>query len=181
MEKTLDVKPLAEKAYELGFEYEKKYGGCSQCIIASLQDTFGEQNDDIFKSSTGLVGGVGGLTDTGCGAYVAGAMFLSSHTGRERSNLDDLDALHKTLDVVTKLHDRFIQEYGTAICRNIHMKLLGRNYYLQDEDEWAKFENAGGHTKICPEVVGKAARWVVEIMYQEELISKINPNEGKNI
>jgi C_GCAxxG_C_C family probable redox protein len=172
MENKLDVKSLAEKAYELGFEYEKKYGGCSQCTIASLQETFGQQNDDIFKSSTGLIGGVGGLTDTGCGAYSAGAMFLSFHMGRERANFDDLGAVHKTLDAVTRLHDRFIQEYGTAICRDIHMKLLGRSYFLPDEDEWAKFENAGGHTKICPEVVGKAARWVVEIMHQEALILK---------
>ena len=172
MEKTSGVESLADRAYELGFEYEKKYGGCSQCTIASLQDTLGEQNDVIFKSAAGFVGGVGGLTDTGCGAYVAGAMFLSYHMGRERSTFDDLDALHKTLEAVTKLHDRFIQEYGTAVCRDIHMKLLGRYYYLHDEDEWAKFENAGGHTKTCPEVVGKAARWIIEIMHQEGLIQR---------
>lgn len=167
-----DINFLAEKAYALGFEYEKKYGGCSQCTIAALQDTFGEQNDDIFKSLTGLVGGVGGLGDTGCAAYLAGAIYLSCQMGRERSNFDDLGSLHKTFDSVTKLHARFIKEYGTAICRDIHMKLLGRYYYLHDEDEWAKFEKAGGHTKTCTKVVGKAARWVVEIMHEEGLILK---------
>jgi len=93
--------------------------------------------------------------------------------GRERSNFNDPEGnLNKTIDAVTKLHDRFIKKYGTAICRDIHMKLFGRYYYSHDEDDWAKFEKAGGHTKICPDVVGKAARWIVEIMYEEGLISK---------
>ena len=168
-----DVRVLCEKAYKLGFEYEKTYGGCSQCIIATLQDLFSMQSDDIFISATGLVGGVGGLCDTGCGAYIGGAMFLSRLTGRDRVSFHDPESdISRTLGLVTKLHDRFIQTYGTAICRDIHMKLFGRTFFLHDKDEWAKFEEAGGHTKVCPDVVGRAAQWVVEILGEEGLISE---------
>jgi len=41
-----------EKAYELGKEYEKTYRGCSQCVVAALQDTFNIRKDDIFKAPT---------------------------------------------------------------------------------------------------------------------------------
>jgi hypothetical protein len=52
MAKTADKK-AAEKAYELGKEYEKSYMGCSQCAIAALQDALDMRNDDIFKAATG--------------------------------------------------------------------------------------------------------------------------------
>jgi len=32
----------SEKAYELGFEYEKNYGGCAQCAIWALYEMFPE-------------------------------------------------------------------------------------------------------------------------------------------
>ena len=51
---------LTDKAYELGFAYEKEYRGCVQCTIAAVQDTLGVRNDFIFKSASGLSAG-GGL------------------------------------------------------------------------------------------------------------------------
>ena len=42
-----------EKAYNLGKEYEKTYRGCSQCVIAALQDVLGVGSDDVFKAATG--------------------------------------------------------------------------------------------------------------------------------
>jgi len=50
---------LVEKAYTLGKEYDKTYRGCSQCVIAALQDVLEIRNDDIFKSATGRQEGPG--------------------------------------------------------------------------------------------------------------------------
>ena len=47
------ISELADKAYNLGKEYERTYRGCSQCVIAALQDALEIRNDDIFKSATG--------------------------------------------------------------------------------------------------------------------------------
>lgn len=163
----------AEKAYELGKEYEQTFRGCGQCVIAALQDTFDVRNDDIFKAATGLAGGGARATDSGCGAYVGAVLFLGSRLGRERANVQDAEGVrHRNLELVMKLRNRFIREYGSVVCRNIQTRVLGRPYYLADPEDFQKFEDAGGHADSgCPEVVGKAARWTVEIMLEAGLFA----------
>jgi C_GCAxxG_C_C family probable redox protein len=161
----------AEKAYQLGKEYEKDYKGCAQCVLAALQDAFGIRNKEVFKAATGLAGGSGGCTDGNCGAYSGAIMFISSLIGRDRDDFADKSgAVRNNMELAQKIHDRFIQEYGSVICRNIHTKLFGRPYYLPDPEEHEKFEKAGAHTKHCPEVVGKAARWAAELVNEANLV-----------
>ena len=168
------AKTTAEKAYELGKEYEKAYKGCSQCAIAALQDALGIRNDDIFKSATGLAGGGCGTIDGSCGAYVGSIMVLGSLLGRERDKFDDFESIapdSRIFELARKFRNKYIQEYGSVVCRNIHTKVFGRPYYLVDPDEFEKFEAAGGHDdRGCPEVVGKAARWMAELIQEENLL-----------
>jgi len=160
-----------EKAYELGKNYEKTYRGCSQCVVAALQDVFNIRNDDIFKSATGLAGGSAMSGEGGCGAYVGAIMVLGCLVGRERDNFSDPEGIRfKTHQLAGKLRKKFIDEYGSIVCRNIQTKVLGRYYYLADPQEYEKFHNAGAHDIHCPEVVGKAARWMAEIIMEENLV-----------
>jgi C_GCAxxG_C_C family probable redox protein len=162
---------LVKKAYTLGKEYEKTYRGCSQCVIAALQDTLEIRNDDVFKAATGLAGGTGLAGDSGCGAYVGAVLVLSSLLGRERYNFSDPEGIRfKTHQLSRKFREKFIQEYGSVVCRNIQNKILGRYYYLPDPQEYEKFHKAGAHDIHCPEVVGKAAKWMTEIILEENLI-----------
>ena len=155
----------AKHAYQLGKEYEKTFKGCSQCVIAALQDTFDIRNDAIFKAATGLAAGGGASTDGSCGAYSGAIMVLSSLLGREREDFaDNAGILLDNFELVRKLHDRFIQEYGSVVCRNIQTKIFGRPYYIADMDEFEKFEKAGAHDVHCPEVVGNASRWTAELI-----------------
>jgi C_GCAxxG_C_C family probable redox protein len=166
-----DKKELSNKAYKLGYEYEQTYKGCAQCIVAAVQDTLDIRNDDIFKGVTACSGGGGSLCDTGCGAYVGGVVLLSTLWGRERDNFADPDKVRsRTSELARKLHARFIEEYGAVICRDIHMKLFGRFFYMADPEEAEKFDAAGAHSTVCPEVVGKAAKWVTEIILEENLL-----------
>jgi len=161
-----------EKAYNLGKEYEKTYRGCSQCVIAALQDVLGVGSDDVFKAATGLAGGTGLTCDSGCGAYMGAVLFLGSILGRERKNFSDPEGVRfKTHKLIRKFRDKFIQEYGSVICRDIQNRVLGRYYYLPDPQEFEKFHNAGAHDIHCPEVVGKASRWMTEIILQEGLLT----------
>ena len=162
---------LLEKAYKLGFEYEKTYRGCSQCVIAAIQDTLDIQDDNVFKSATGLAGGVG-LSGIGpCGAFSGAAMVLSQLKGRERSNFSDPEKVRfKSFDMSNKLVEKFLDEFGTTTCRDIQQRIFGRSYYLRDPDEFKKFHDAGGHDNKCPNVVGKAAKIAVEIILDEGLI-----------
>jgi hypothetical protein len=52
------------------------------------------------------------------------------------------------------------------------MKKNQHNYYLPDPQEYEKFHNAGAHDIHCPEVVGKAAKWMTEIVLGKSMVSK---------
>ena len=163
-------KEIGDKAYKLGFTYEQDYHGCAQCVVAALQDVFDINNDDIFKTMTGCGGGGGGLCNGSCGAYVGGIVILSWLRGRERKNYSDVD-VSETYALVRKLHQRFIDKYGTVICRDINTRVFGRPYYTADPEEYARFQEAGAYDSKCTDVVGDAARWVAEIILEENLLA----------
>ena len=172
MKKT-DKKEMAEKAYQLGKEYERTYRGCSQCAIAALQDVLDIRNDDIFKAATGMAGGIGLTCDGSCGGYTGAVLVLGSLLGRERDKFSDPEGIRfRTHQLVRKFRDKFIQEYGSVACRDIQNKMLGRYYFIADPQEFEKFHNAGAHDVHCPEVVGKASRWMTEIILEENLLPK---------
>lgn len=162
---------LLGRAYQLGSDYERTYRGCSQCVIAAIQDTLDVRDDSVFKAGTGLAGG-GGLCGFGvCGAYAGGVMVLSQIMGRERSEFEDPEGIRfRAYDLAKRLADEFVDEFGTIICRDIQLRKFGRPYYLRDPDEFQKFHDAGAHDEKCPDVVGKAARMAVKVVLDEGLV-----------
>ena len=163
---------VIQKAYDLAYEYEHTYRGCSQCVIGALQDAFDMPNEDLFRAMTGFAGGGGAMGDAACGACSAGIAFLSVLKGRDKNDFTDAPGVRYVSFANTrKLHRKFIDEYGTVICRDIHMKVYGRPFFLPDPDEARKFDEAGAHETGCPEICGKAARWAAEIAFEEGLVS----------
>jgi len=161
---------IVEKAYEAGRHYESTYRGCGQCAVAALQDALGIRNDDVFKAATGLAGGGGLATDGSCGAYAGAVLVLGTLLGRERDSFDDSEGNRlRNFELVRKLRQRFLQEYGSVICRDVQTRVLGRPYYLADPVEYDRFHDAGAHDIHCPGVVGRAARWAAEIILEEGL------------
>ena len=165
----LSIEEIAQKAYDLGYAYEGKYGACSQCAILAIMDAFGKRNEDAFKAAFGFAGGFGSLSKM-CGALAAGAMLISLEHGRELENLptqpeeDKIDCLR----MVRYLHDRYVEEYGSIECANVHMKLFGRAFDQWDEEEFQEFLRLGGHVDKCTRVVGNVAKWTVEILTEHE-------------
>jgi C_GCAxxG_C_C family probable redox protein len=164
------TKAVAEKAYRLGRKYEAAYKGCSQCVLAAIQDVFNMRDDAIFKAASGLTGGGGICGDGSCGAYAGGILALSQLSGRTRDDFEDkAGASMKSFLLAQRLRQRFIEEFGSVVCRNIQHRIFGRPYYLMDPDDLEKFEKAGGHSDKCPDVVGKAAQWAAEIIIEDGL------------
>ncbi len=160
----------AERAYEAGRRYEQTYYGCAQCTVAALQDTFDRRDDAVFQAATGLAGGAGLTTDGSCGAYAGATMFLSQLIGRTRDDFADAEGVRlRTAALVRRLRRRFLDEYGSVVCRDVQTKMMGRSYYLADPEEFQRFHDAGAHDVHCPEVVGRAARWAAEIVTEEGL------------
>jgi hypothetical protein len=71
-----------------------------------------------------------------------------------------------------KLLDKFHEAYGSAVCEDIQTSCLGfatrfvKNGKL-DEAAFKKFEKYGGHEVVAPTVVGRAASWAVDILWDE--------------
>jgi len=167
----------AKRAHSLAYEYEGAWGGCSQCTIRALQVIYGEENDDIFQALGSFAGGGGAEGDGVCGAYAAGSFLIGTRYGRRCEDIgkdpDDPQALKKHEDqfaLVKKLHDKFVDKYGSVICHHIHRKLYGRPFYITDPEELEKLDKAGGHDWGCTGVCGDAAQWTVEIL--EDFIEK---------
>jgi C_GCAxxG_C_C family probable redox protein len=163
-----------DDAYTIGFRYEAQYHGCAQCSFAALQEVLGRrdaESDAVFRSAAGLAGGVGGEGDGHCGAYSGAVMMIGCLLGRTRDDFEDrIGANRRVRGIARRLHERFVAEYGTVTCHGIHRKIFGRPFYLKDPEESAKFDAAGAHTEKCPAVVGRAARWTVEILESEGFV-----------
>ena len=164
-------KEFLSRAYNLGFEYEKTYKGCAQCVIAAIHDTLNIRDDSVFRAATGLAAG-GGLTGIGvCGGYVGGSMVLSQLCGRDRSDFEDKVRIrHRSFNLTKKLIDVFLETFGTLICRDLQVLRFGRPYYIRDPEEYAKFEEAGAHLDKCTDIVGRAAQITVGIILDEGLV-----------
>ena len=142
-------------------------------MVAALQDAFDLRNDIIFKAATALAGGGARAIDGSCGAYTGAILFFGSIVGRERNDFkDEAKVRLQTHDLAKRLHDKFIEEYGSVVCQNIQTKTMGRSYYLIDPDEYKKFLDAGAHDIHCPDVVGKAAKWAAEILLEAKLVKE---------
>jgi C_GCAxxG_C_C family probable redox protein len=162
---SLSKTEVAQKAYDLGFLYESKYGACSQCTILAIMDTLGERNDDVFKASFGFAGGIGSLSRT-CGALAAGIMAISLAHGRELVSLTTQTEEEKRdcIRMVRDLVDIYQDEYGSIECADVHQKIFGRTFDQWDPDEFEEFLRLGGHIDKCTNVVGNVAKWTVEIL-----------------
>jgi len=167
---TQQKKDLLDRAFALGKRYEIDYYGCSQCALAAIQDTLNLRDDDVFKAACALAGGLGITCDGTCGALSGASMAISQIHGRVREDFkDEKKQRKKAYSLAKELHDKFVEEYGSVICKDIQKKLMGRSYNLWDPEEFKEFEKAGGHADKCPVVVGNATKWAVEILLREGL------------
>jgi C_GCAxxG_C_C family probable redox protein len=121
-----------------------------------LQEVFGIQNDDIFKAASGFGGGVGMMSDV-CGAIVGAGMMLSLQCGREREDIENLDALRESGIPVAKLYKWFQTEFGSATCHDIRTRFGGGAFYDFFVPWQRELADQARVFEQCSELVGKAA------------------------
>jgi C_GCAxxG_C_C family probable redox protein len=171
-----EKRQLMKDAYDLGFRYEHDYHGCSQAALGALQDVFGISNKAVFKAAHGLVGGVGASSLGTCGALTGACMFLSLLYGRERDSIQIPDPEHlrfKGHTLCSRVLGKFLQLWGSCECREIQKKnFQGKWFKAGDPKQMAEFQALGGHTYVCPNVVGKAVMWSAEVILEEETVDK---------
>jgi hypothetical protein len=141
-----DCEELIERAYRLGYDYEKEHGGCARCTVAALQDALPlvAVDEGLFRGSTCLDGGATPVNVQNCGAFTGAGMVIGYVCGsrRDETFTGSAKLAHQLLH---KVYYRFEKEYGTVLCRDVRQCAEGD----------------------CPEVVGRAARWTAEVLLAE--------------
>ena len=168
----LSRQELLDKVYELGANYEKYTGGCSQAPVAALYQILGF-DDVVVKAATSLCGGSALQFVGTCGALSGGVIVLDYYFGRTIEYMSDKetiqansDKLSAALETPKLLAAKFVKEYGTIICTHLQLQLFGRIFYNADPDELDKYLKAGGHSDPtkCIGITGNVARWVLELL-----------------
>jgi C_GCAxxG_C_C family probable redox protein len=163
----VDRAEISELAFNKAKQYEMRSGGCSQCSLAGIFDALGVENNDIFKAATGLADGVGLTGDGHCGALSGGVLAIGYFFGRTKEDFGDMMKLVKANLLSKKLHDRFIEKYGTCRCVDLQKSFFGRFYNLYDPEEMKAAVKAG-MLDTCSTLVGEVARMTTEIILEAQ-------------
>jgi len=155
---------LLDKVYNLAFKYEAERGSCPQCVVSAIMETLDVGDPETVKAVDALAGGTALSAQGTCGALVGGLVAISSIVGRSYKDFSAGERKRRVFMYSKKLYDKFVEEYGSPICKDIHQKLFGRTFNLMDKDDYAEFEKMGAHVDKCPDVSGKTARWAAEII-----------------
>jgi C_GCAxxG_C_C family probable redox protein len=153
---------LIDKAAQLAYEYETKYFGCSQTVLAALMETFGVRGQDVLRASTCLAGGVARRGHV-CGALTGGLMMIGLLTGRD--DLEMFPQYQRAMDYGNILYQKFEDEFGTVRCPEIQKLKFGRKFDLQDPQEREAL-----HKKMaeigdgCQSVTSAGARLAAEVI-----------------
>ena len=171
--KGLSRQELQDRAYELGFNYERDARSCSQSTVAALHELLDFDDVIVRVANSSCAGQAAEVVGT-CGGLVGGTMVLDYFFGRSAEEMSyqesipaNFDTLMEGIETSKLLYYKYFKEYGTIICPHIQVQLYGRCYYLPDPAELEKFNKMGAHSdpdKSCCRVVGNAARWVMEIL-----------------
>lgn len=162
---------ILKKVRRQAQQYDK-FSGCSQSVLLSLQEVFSIGGLDSFKAATILSGGIARRGET-CGAIIGALMALGLVMGRE--TMEDTPQYRATMNPANDLCQRFQTALQTefhfpgklksTLCRDIHKKLYGRAFNLNDKEEYQAFLDAGGHSDNgCPKVCGIAAQLAAEMI-----------------
>jgi C_GCAxxG_C_C family probable redox protein len=158
---------VLNKAFESGKRHEIESTGCSQSALAGILDALGLENDDVFKAATGFADGVGLTGDGHCGALSGGVMAISYLFGREGKDFGDMMKQVPALTLSKRLHDQFVEKYGTCRCADIQTKFVGRFFNLYDPEEMKAAYKAGLVDK-CSTLVGEVARMATRIIVEKK-------------
>jgi C_GCAxxG_C_C family probable redox protein len=158
---------LLEEVYRRAYRYEAERGSCPQCVLAALYETLEVGDPACIQAIDGLAGGTALSIEGTCGALVGGLVAISSIVGRTYEDFSAGERKRRVFQYAKKLYDRFIQEYGSPLCKEVHVKLFGRAYHLLDSKEYKAFEDAGAYVDKCPSVSGNVARWAAEIILDD--------------
>lgn len=133
--------------------FEKKYH-CSQAVLCAFAKECGITEEQALKLG-GCFGG-GMCKGEVCGAVIGALMAIGLKYGQ--CEVGDLEARKITNDKTIEMMEKFKQENGSYLCKD----LLG--YDISNSDDLKIIIEKELFTKFCPIMVESATKIVEEIM-----------------
>lgn len=128
---------------------------CSEATIRAVTETLGMKlSDDCLKTACGFRGGGGGIRER-CGVVEAGIIIIGLKYGRLKP--DERSGPYSYL--VRKLHQVFLEEMGSYICRDLYIpskRLDGNCSYV--------YQNGA---RIVTKILLEADRLIAEMPFEE--------------
>jgi len=136
----------------------QKYS-CSQSVLGAFAEDLGLDRDAAFGLGAGFSGGLGGRGEV-CGALTGAIMAAGMKHGWRRG--DDAAARATTEWVVNRLVERFEDQHGSTICKD----LLG--HPVSSTAERTAARNSGLITVDCGTFIRSAAEMLDEVLAEAD-------------
>ena len=165
---------LLNRVEEKAAHYMHRFGGCGQCTLRALQEEFNLGGGTAVVKAAGFTNMGIALEQNICGALLGCILAMGLACGREDLSdtiypnpqlVDDTYHLPRSLILIRTFYQRFIHEFGSWSCRDLQVRIFGRNFETMFLEEEEAFQKAGGH-KGCVDLIGKAARLAAETILQ---------------
>lgn len=142
----------AVKTFEAGY-------GCAQSVFATYADFFGMDRETALKLASPLGGGIGRMREV-CGAVTGMALLAGLKDGN--TNPGDEEARERIYLLVREMSDRFKDENGTIICRELLGIRTREQSAKPDKRTLEYYEN-----RPCRRLVAGAAKIIEEMILED--------------
>ena len=140
---------------------------CSRSVLVGLAAYF-DSPRDLIRASSNLCGGAGAASGS-CGTYTCGQLALGlkyNHTPEEE--LENEALFDVTSRKFMEFRDRFLKEFGTTLCPEIHKQVFGRAYIYYKPEDAAEYFKITDHHIRCAETVERATRLIAAMLLEDE-------------
>lgn len=142
---------------------------CARSVLLGLKEILDDIPEEMITASLSLAGGTGSASGS-CGAYCCGLLAVGlKYNAPLAEELKNPAVKQKDAAKFNEYRNRFLKEYGTIMCPELHKKIFGRAYDLADPTDHEAFLSIPGHEEKCAEVVAVATRLAAEMILADEL------------
>lgn len=132
---------------------------CAQSVFAAYADMFGMEQEDALKMTSTMGAGIGRMREV-CGAVSAMALLLGMQQGN--ADASDRDKKEQVYALTRKLADRFREENGSIICREL-LGMKNREESARPSERTQKYYE----TRPCLGFVASAAAIIEEELFKD--------------
>lgn len=139
--------------------FEKGYN-CAQSVFVTYADILGMEREQALRLSSPMGAGIGRMREV-CGTVIAMAMLAGLKQGN--TDPDDMDAKEEIYALVRRMSDRFREESGSLICREL-LGILEREESARPAERNAAYYSS----RPCSRMVETAAKIIEEILLLDD-------------